>query len=187
MNFSSAHGANAKPFSRRGEHRPLKFNSSERCHMRVAHAYRSGMLHAFGKLGRGGKHGGRYACSCLYRCRSAAATALFWPAEFIMLRRGHKSGGYSLAHALFAAGNALLIFSSGSAGNIGLQWTLAGLAATLAVGALRHPAEKLTAIGGRHNFKLTQPLEKSGQLDSAGGRFGLPWFTRTWSCERHHR
>lgn len=69
----------------------------------------------------------------------AVSTALFTASEYAFYRKGHTSLGYSAGMAGLALGDAVLIFSAASAGNTLLQFSLAALSVTLAVGALRHP------------------------------------------------
>jgi hypothetical protein len=94
---------------------------------------------------------------------SLTAMALFFSAEYAMTRHGHTARGYSLAHALFAPGNFLLAISASKNGQTGLKWTLAALGVTLAIGAVRYPAEKLAEFCERHKSKITRPLTKLAQ------------------------
>src|ERR1700692_1925513 len=83
------------------------------------------------------------AGSCLFLFGGDASgivvTLSFLVAEIILTRSGHTRSGYSIGCALFSFGDGLAVTSHVAAGNSAFQITLAIMAATWAIGALRGP------------------------------------------------
>lgn len=83
------------------------------------------------------------AGSCLFLLGGDASgvivSASFLIAEIVLTRSGHTRAGYSIGCALFSFGDALAVTSNVAANNSAFQITLAAMAATWAIGALRGP------------------------------------------------
>jgi hypothetical protein len=79
-------------------------------------------------------------------------TVSFLLAEIVLARSGHTRAGYSIGCALFSFGDALAVTSEVAKDNSAFQITLAAMAATWAIGALRAPIAWYGARCGLPNF-----------------------------------
>ncbi|MBI1273037.1 MAG: hypothetical protein GC131_03005 [Alphaproteobacteria bacterium] len=84
---------------------------------------------------------------------SLYAVALFFAAEAMLFRAGHRAGGYALACIMFALGDLLLMFSQATEGNMALKAALALQAAIWLVGVLRVPFEAVGRVQWSANLQ----------------------------------
>ena len=87
---------------------------------------------------------------------SLGAMLAFLCAEGILTRFGHKTAGYSAGCALIASGGFALCFSEATAGNAPLKVTIALVAVTWILGAIRYPLE---VVGGEKLKRLSVVLQ----------------------------
>ena len=96
--------------------------------------------------------------------QSVGAMTAFLAAEYVLIRHGHKSGGYSAGSLLLATGDAILCFSKATAGNPPLRLALTALAVTFVIGSLRYPCEQVAAFLRPRAPETARKLQKSADL-----------------------